>query len=149
VLIEQLGLAPAWMAGNSSGASIALRLAAERPDLFLGLMTHEPPFFSLLADDPSVAPMLEEVAQRIGTVVERIAAGDHAGAAEQFVESVALGPGFNYRPSFRRHLRETHRRSWMKQTIQSTLASTSKGSRVFPGRRYSLLATRVHPPPPP
>lgn len=45
-LIEHLGLAPAWVAGNSFGA-----------------------------------------------VVERIASGDHAGAAEQFVETVALGPG--------------------------------------------------------
>jgi len=33
------------------------------------------------------------VEQKIGAVVERIASGDHAGAAEQFVETVALGPG--------------------------------------------------------
>jgi pimeloyl-ACP methyl ester carboxylesterase len=92
-LIEQLALAPAWIAGNSFGASITLRLAGERPDLFRGVIAHEPPLFSLLADDPAVAPMLEEVGKRIGAVVERIATGDHAGAAEQFVETVALGPG--------------------------------------------------------
>lgn len=92
-LIEHLGLAPAWVAGTSFGASITLRLAGERPELFQGLIGHEPPLFSLLADDPAVAPLLEEVGRRIGAVVERIASGDHAGAAEQFVETVALGPG--------------------------------------------------------
>jgi pimeloyl-ACP methyl ester carboxylesterase len=93
VLIEYLGLAPAWVVGNSFGASITLRLAGERPDLLRGLIGHEPPLLSLLADDPAVAPMLEEVGQRVDAVVEQIAAGDHAGAAERFVETVALGPG--------------------------------------------------------
>jgi pimeloyl-ACP methyl ester carboxylesterase len=37
--------------------------------------------------------MLEQVGQKMGTVVDRIASGDHAGAAEQFAETVALGPG--------------------------------------------------------
>jgi pimeloyl-ACP methyl ester carboxylesterase len=92
-LIGKLALAPAWIAGNSFGASITLRLAGERPDLFRGVIAHEPPLFSLLANDPAVAPMLEEVGKRIGAVVERIATGDHAGAAEQFIETVALGPG--------------------------------------------------------
>lgn len=92
-LIEQLGLAPAWVVGNSAGASIALRLAAEVPQLLLGLAGHEPPLFSLLADDPDAGPMLEDVNERFGAVVARIAAGDHAGAAEQFVDTVVLGPG--------------------------------------------------------
>lgn len=91
-LIESLGLGPAWVAGNSFGASITLRLAGERPELFKGLIAHEPPLFSLLEDDPAMAPMLKEVESRIGAVVERIASGDHAGAAEQFAETVALGP---------------------------------------------------------
>jgi pimeloyl-ACP methyl ester carboxylesterase len=92
-LIEHLKLGPAWVAGNSFGASITLRLAGERSDLLRGVIAHEPPLFSLLADDPSVAPMLDAVGKTIGAVVERIASGDHAGAAEQFVETVALGPG--------------------------------------------------------
>jgi pimeloyl-ACP methyl ester carboxylesterase len=92
-LIKHLGLMPAWVVGNSFGASIALRLAGERPDLFRGLIAHEPPVFSLLADDPSLSPMLVDVQRKIRSVVERIASGDHAGATEQFVETVALGPG--------------------------------------------------------
>lgn len=92
-LIEYLELAPAWVAGNSFGASIALRLAGECPELLRGLIGHEPPLLTLIADDVAVAPMIKEVGKRIDAVGERIAAGDHAGAAEQFVEEVALGPG--------------------------------------------------------
>jgi pimeloyl-ACP methyl ester carboxylesterase len=92
-LIEHLGLAPAWVGANSFGASIALRLAGERPELLRGVLAHEPPLFSLLADDAATAPMLSEVGPRVGAVVELIAAGDHATAAERFVETVALGPG--------------------------------------------------------
>ena len=92
-LIERLELAPAWVAGNSFGASITLRLAAERPELLRGIVVHEPPLFSLLQSDPTVAPILEGVGAKIISVVERIARGDDAGAAEQFVETVAFGPG--------------------------------------------------------
>jgi len=42
-LLEHLGLAPAWVIGNSMGSSIALRLAAEHPKLLLGIVGHEPP----------------------------------------------------------------------------------------------------------
>lgn len=92
-LVEHLGLAPAWVLGNSFGACIALRLAGERPDLARGLLAHEPPLVTLLAGDPALAPLLEAVRGRIAAVVERIAGGDHEGAAEQFVDTVAVGPG--------------------------------------------------------
>lgn len=39
-----------------------------------------------------MAPALGEVSERMGRVVERIASGDHAGAAEQFM-GMALAPG--------------------------------------------------------
>ena len=93
VLIEELGLAPAWVVGSSFGGSITLRLVGERPDLLRGVIAHEPPLFSLLAGDSTQAPMLQQASEAIVAVVQRIAAGDHAGAAEQFIETVALGPG--------------------------------------------------------
>jgi pimeloyl-ACP methyl ester carboxylesterase len=91
-LIEHLGLAPAWVAGQSFGAAITLRLAGERPDLLRGLIGHEPGLFSLIGEDPALAPMLEDFARTNAAVAERIASGDAAGAAEQFVEEV-VGPG--------------------------------------------------------
>jgi pimeloyl-ACP methyl ester carboxylesterase len=92
-LLQRLRLAPAWVVGNSFGASITLRLASERPGVFRGLIAHEPPLFSLLGNDPSLSPMLADVQRKIRAVAERIASGDHTGASEQFVETVALGPG--------------------------------------------------------
>ncbi len=44
-------------------------------------------------DLTGLPPTLEEIGRRVGAVVERVARGDHAGAAEQFVETVALGRG--------------------------------------------------------
>lgn len=92
-LIDSLGLAPAWVVGNSFGASISLRLALDRPDLLRGVVVHEPPLLSLLADDPAAAPMLKDVQARVDAVLKRIESGDHEGAARQFIETVAIGPG--------------------------------------------------------
>jgi len=92
-LIEHLDLAPAYVAGNSWGAIITLRLAATRPELLRGITTHEPPLMALIADDPDVGPIAKEAGQRIAAVVELLAAGDDAAAAELFVETVAIGPG--------------------------------------------------------
>ena len=92
-LIEALDLGPAHVVTNSYGGNIALRLAARRPELFRSLAVHEPPLVSLVADDEDVA---EPLAKAIGTskvAAARIAAGDHEGAAQLFVDEFALGPG--------------------------------------------------------
>ena len=91
-LMEHVGMAPAWVVGNSFGGSIALRLAAQHGDMVLGVIAHEPPLFGLIADDPAMAAGLEEEEAAMAGVVERIESDDHAGAAEAFIEAV-LGPG--------------------------------------------------------
>ncbi|HXH83746.1 MAG TPA: alpha/beta hydrolase [Candidatus Tectomicrobia bacterium] len=93
LLLETLRLAPAFVVGNSFGGSIALRLAGQRPDLLRGVLAHEPPLFRLLGGDAHFTPMLAEVDRRVRAVAQRIASGDHEGAARQFAETVALGPG--------------------------------------------------------
>ena len=92
-LIERLGLAPAYVAGNSSGAEVAILLAADRPELVRGLIGHEPAFLSLLKDRPGYSTMVSEADRNTASVLDLIRAGDHAGAAELFVETIALGPG--------------------------------------------------------
>ncbi len=93
-LIEQLDLGPAWVVGSSSGAAMTLKLAAARPGLLAGLVVHEPPLFGLLEEGSAEAQAVAEItAGPLTEVGRRIAAGDHAGAAEQFVDQVALGPG--------------------------------------------------------
>lgn len=91
-LIEYLELAPAWVVGNSQGGLITLRVAGERPELLRGVSVHEPPLFSLIENDPSAAPTLKKMRRLDSAVAERIASGDNAGAAEQFIEAV-IGPG--------------------------------------------------------
>jgi pimeloyl-ACP methyl ester carboxylesterase len=93
-LIEQLGIAPAWVVGNSSGAAMTVKLAAARPEVLRGIVVHEPPLFGLLeAGSPEAYAVDAIETGPLAEVGQRIAAGDHAGAAEQFVEQVALGPG--------------------------------------------------------
>ena len=103
-LIEHLDLAPAWVAGTSFGGSIVLRLASMRPELFRGLIAHEPPLFSLLDRGSEAAASWAESRRILGTVLERIEGGDHVGGAELFVEEVAIGRGaWNQMPSDLRH----------------------------------------------
>jgi pimeloyl-ACP methyl ester carboxylesterase len=84
-LIERLGLAPAHLAGNSFGASIALGLAARRPELVRSLCGHEPPLIALAADDPAVRALGDGV----GAVVALIDRGEEEAAARLFAEQVA------------------------------------------------------------
>jgi pimeloyl-ACP methyl ester carboxylesterase len=91
-LVEQLGLAPAHVAGNSFGATIALRAAARRPDAFRSLIAHEPPLFPLLAGT-QFEPALDEVQRRIRAVVELLEREEHTDAAQLFTETIAYGPG--------------------------------------------------------
>lgn len=92
-LVEHLDHCPAHMIGNSFGASIVLRLAGERPDLFRSLIVHEPPLFGLLREEPKSRSMLAAAEERIAAVVELLSTGDLAGGARQFVETIAFGPG--------------------------------------------------------
>ena len=92
-LIESLEIAPAHVVGNSFGASIVLRAASEKPDLFRTLAVHEPPLFDLLATHAESLDALRVLQQRVAAVLERLQAGDTPGGARQFVETIALGPG--------------------------------------------------------
>jgi pimeloyl-ACP methyl ester carboxylesterase len=92
-LIERLGIGPANVAGNSSGACIALRLTAERPDLVRRTLAHEPPSDWLLAGDPDVKAILDDYLESLGVVRDLLESGAHRGAAERFVDTVAIGPG--------------------------------------------------------
>jgi pimeloyl-ACP methyl ester carboxylesterase len=92
-LLEALDLAPAHVVTNSFAGNIALRLATRRPDVFRSLSCHEPPLWSLLEADADGQAMLQQGTRSLESVGRRIAEGDHEGAARQFVEEVAFGPG--------------------------------------------------------
>lgn len=92
-LMETLGFAPAFVAGNSFGASTALGLATRRPELFRGIVAHEPPLMGIVADDPELKPLMAATGQRLASVVTHLRAGETLAGARQFVEEVAFGPG--------------------------------------------------------
>jgi len=84
--------APAHVLGISMGASISLRLAAERPELFQTLIAHEPPLLDLLRDDPATRPIAENLTTAFVSVADAIAAGKVEEGARRFHEMI-LGPG--------------------------------------------------------
>lgn len=92
-LIEDIDLAPAHIVGSSFGGSIALRLAANRPDLIRSLIVNEPPLLSLLEHDPDGAAALQGIRQHFDAIGKLLEDGDMEGGARQFVESIAFGPG--------------------------------------------------------
>jgi pimeloyl-ACP methyl ester carboxylesterase len=91
-LIESLAGGPVKIVGTSFGGSIAIGLASRRPELVQTVIAHEPPLIGLVADDAEV-PDLQGVQASMGAVLARINDGDAEGAARQFVEEIALGPG--------------------------------------------------------
>ncbi len=146
-LIEHLELAPVWVAGQSFGGSITLRLAGEQPDLLRGITAHEPPLFALLAGDPAVGPMLEGFAQLVAAVSERIASGDHDGAAEQFIEK-GLGEGLWAKfPSWFRQMMSEHAPTYLDEANDpDQLAFDLEWVRGFP---HPALLTQGDQSPPP
>lgn len=90
-LIEHVG-PRAHLVGNSYGASIALAVAARRPDLVASVVGHEPPLLGVV---PPSTPLgrdlidLQVLGRAIGAMIER---GEAAGGAERFTDAV-LGAG--------------------------------------------------------
>lgn len=92
-LIQHVFDGPAHVVGNSFGAIISLRFAAQHPELVRSLVVHEPPMFGVLDDQGEPPAALMAVRERINAVVSLLEAGDMPGGAERFVETIAFGPG--------------------------------------------------------
>lgn len=89
-VLEGMDHFPAHVVGLSLGGTIALRLAAERADLFRSLVVHEPPIYSLLENG---SPELAELREHGDKVAQRLASGDRRGAARLFVDTIASTQG--------------------------------------------------------
>ncbi len=91
-LIDDRGLSPAHIIGNSFGGSIVLRLATERPELFRSLSVHEPPLAGVLAGDPAASTAADESRSRIVEIVRMLSTGKVEEGARQFWDGI-LGLG--------------------------------------------------------
>ena len=92
-LLSQLGVGPAHIVGNSSGASVALKMAIAQPSSIKSLNGHEPPLWDLLEHDPSIVPAFDEANKRKAQAIRVLEGGDRAGAAELFVDTMMAAPG--------------------------------------------------------
>ncbi len=92
-LLEATDFYPVHLVGHSYGAAVALRMAAERPELVRSLALHEPPFVGLLADRPESAAEGERFLRGIDSIRAQIRAGDREGAAQNVVEIFSLTGG--------------------------------------------------------
>lgn len=92
-LLEATDFYPVHLVGHSYGGAVALRLAADRPELVRSLSLHEPPFFGLLADHPETATEGRRFLGGIAAIRSQVARGDLAGAARNVVEVFSLAGG--------------------------------------------------------
>jgi pimeloyl-ACP methyl ester carboxylesterase len=86
MLLQHLGIPRAHVVGHSSGGCIALQLALDAPDFVQSLALLEP----VVASGPVADEFMRTA---VGPAFGRYAAGDHAGAADLFLQAVG-GPEY-------------------------------------------------------
>ncbi|MCI4372800.1 MAG: alpha/beta hydrolase [Thermoplasmata archaeon] len=92
-LLEMLDLLPVHVIAHSYGGPVALRLAAQRPELVRSVSIHEAPLFGLLADIPATAPEGRVFLDGIGRIRDLVLRGENSAAAQNVVEVFSLTPG--------------------------------------------------------
>ncbi len=92
---------PRDVIGHSFGATVALRLARERPDLVRSLVLIEPVFFAVAMQDQPVIWATHE--HRTAALVQAWEAGDKQATAREFTELWGAGPDWAHLPDETRH----------------------------------------------
>lgn len=103
-LIVALGLAPVHVVAISSGGVVALRLAADRPDLVRRVALHEPALIPLLTGDRDTQPILDDFLANVDAVCEHVAAGRPEAAAERFADFIVAPGAWQLIPAGRREM---------------------------------------------
>jgi pimeloyl-ACP methyl ester carboxylesterase len=84
---------PAHVIGHSYGGNVALRLAADRPELVRSLVVHEPALIGLLDDDPATQPEAARLREDVRLLSGLIDRGRTEEAAREFVNGFAGDSG--------------------------------------------------------
>lgn len=90
-LIEHLHISAAHIVGNLFGATIVLKTAVQRPDLFKSMIVNDPPIFSLLNQDHETQTALLAHDVRLKSVIAYFKKNDFEGAAKQYVDTIGIG----------------------------------------------------------
>lgn len=99
-LLESWGDGPVDVLGHSFGATVALRLAVERPELVRSLALYEPVFFT--AGFRAFPGLQAEHDAKMAPYAEAYAAGDHEGAARAFMSVWGDGRAWERLPEAQR-----------------------------------------------
>ena len=92
-LLRSIDLYPVHLIAHSYGGAVALRLASDRPEMVRSLALHEPPFVSLLEEDPATAPEAERLRAGTNAILERVRAGDIEAGAREIVNAFSVEEG--------------------------------------------------------
>lgn len=90
-LVERLG-SPVHLVGSSYGGSIALAVAARRPELVRSVTAHEPPLLGAVRPGTALARLVDDVRRWVTEVRADLAAGRPDAGARRFFDQV-LGEG--------------------------------------------------------
>lgn len=92
-LIRELKIGPAFLVGTSGGATIALVIAVQHPELVRGLFVNEPGLASIMTDPADQKVVSEFRAERQAAARAAAKAGNMEEAARLFVDSANGKPG--------------------------------------------------------
>jgi pimeloyl-ACP methyl ester carboxylesterase len=160
-LLESIDLYPVHVIAHSYGGAVALRLAADRPEMVRSLALHEPPFVGLLGDDPATAPEAERLLAGTRAIQALARAGKPEAAAHEIVNAFSSEQGAweRLRPEVQRAL-VRHVDRWTEELADPeatqpdrvlltdllipVLLTTGERSPPFVQRVSRLLAARLH-----
>jgi pimeloyl-ACP methyl ester carboxylesterase len=92
-LLDAIDLFPVHVIAHSYGAAIALRLAADRPEMVRSLYLHEPPFVRLLEEDPATAPEADRLSAETKAIQSLVRAGKIEAAAREIADALSSEAG--------------------------------------------------------
>jgi len=92
-LLETLDLFPAHLVAHSYAGAVALRLAAERPEMVRSLALHEPIFLGVLEEDPATVPEAERLREGMRRMQDLARSGHPDTAVKEVMESLSAEEG--------------------------------------------------------
>lgn len=123
IFIETLNIGPAFLVGHSRGASVAMLMASQHPQLVQGLILADPsPLASILPEDADLKAAEETRKAMITGILKHYQAGDTESGLKEFVNYVAGTGAWDKTPeNIRDALREN---SWTLTSMQEDMKTS-------------------------